>query len=443
MYKINPQKLKKYNSTRRRKVRYTLCQAPFTNLYFSRTGAIVSCCYNRDQILGHYPEQTPAEIWDSTNSKQFRKTLKNKAFEKGCEVCLREFNDGNYNGVIAKHFDFLHRKRHYPVMMEFELDNTCNLECIMCQGDLSSSIRKKRDNKSKTQTPYDEKFIDHIKPWLKKAELLRFSGGEPFLIDLYYKIWDYTLQHNPKCKFYVQTNGTILNSKIEEYIATGKFDLGISIDTLNSEKFAKIRKNAELQEVLSNLNRFIALRKNEAGLVISCTVLRENWEDIVDVMDFALEKRAEIVFNTVWTPLEHAIHNLKSEELQRIIEFYKDNRITVADNLSEHNSTMFEALIKQIENWIIMAKRKESVLSEIQSLKNEQIVSKIRNKLYNSSLDETIVEKFESLIVALKETQCYRKKLEIIYFYDITLAISILREYKINDLIKKLNEQVY
>ena len=443
MYKIEKQKVKEYNHTRNRRVRYTLCQAPFTNLYFSRTGDVVSCCFNRDFVLGKYPDQTPNQIWNEVKIKQFRKKLKNNSLEKGCEVCLRELKNENFNGVIAKHFDFLRRKRKYPVMMEFELDNTCNLECIMCQADLSSSIRKHRDKKPKIETPYDEQFVDYIKPWLRTAELLRFSGGEPFLIDLYYKIWDYTLQHNPNCKFYVQTNGTIINSKIEKYIATGKFDIGISIDTLNSEKFARIRKNATLPEVLSNLNRFIELRNSDRGLVISCTVLRENWEDIPDVINFAIEKRAQIVFNTVWTPLKYALHNLKSKELEQIAELYKNNRIDAVDNLSEHNSKMFEALIKQIEAWIAVAKHKEIALLLIIDVDNETMINEIREKLIDISTQDFIIDKFEKLISSLSKSAAFRKNIELMYLIESKDAIKFLETHGETEIIEKLNEKIY
>jgi MoaA/NifB/PqqE/SkfB family radical SAM enzyme len=48
----------------------------------------------------------------------------------------------------------------YPSMLELELNNTCNLECVMCIGELSSSIRKNREKLPAIRSPYDEAFVE-------------------------------------------------------------------------------------------------------------------------------------------------------------------------------------------------------------------------------------------------------------------------------------------
>ena len=53
---------------------------------------------------------------------------------------------GNFSAVKSLQYDSpkLNSSK-YPSVLEFELINTCNLECVMCTGEYSSLIRAKRE----------------------------------------------------------------------------------------------------------------------------------------------------------------------------------------------------------------------------------------------------------------------------------------------------------
>lgn len=434
--------IKAYNRTRKH-TRKPLCKAPFSNLYFSRSGQVLACCFNRDFPLGTYPEENPHEIWMGKAAKELRKAIGKNDLDKGCGMCKTELLNENYDGVMARHFDFLRMKRKYPVMMEFELDNSCNLECIMCEGDLSSAIRKHRDKKPKIETPYDERFVEYIRPWLKKAELLRFSGGEPFLIPLYYKIWDIAMSENPSCRFYVQTNGTIINEKLEKYISSGRFDLGVSLDSMNKQRFEAIRVGANYDEVIAHIKRFISLKSpapGEVSLVISCTVVRENWQDIPEVLEFANSLDAQIVFNTVWNPRKHAIHNLEVDQLDEIYRFYANYRPADIKSNEKHNAGMYRGLVQQVKHWLDDAINADRAQTGVAEISPEEMLKALRRRISRLQEDNPQpAKKFEELIARISHTPEYPDKLRLIYHSPDKDILEYLKKYSTEKLIGLLD----
>jgi MoaA/NifB/PqqE/SkfB family radical SAM enzyme len=130
---------------------------------FDQNGTVSTCCFNRTFSLGKYPNQTLIEIWQGKNAQQIRKEMALYNFNSGCHTCERMIEEGHFESVLIKHFDDYHgflpplktpslldrllfRQNDsmlpQPTVFEFELSNTCNLECIMCGGKWSSGIRE-------------------------------------------------------------------------------------------------------------------------------------------------------------------------------------------------------------------------------------------------------------------------------------------------------------
>jgi sulfatase maturation enzyme AslB (radical SAM superfamily) len=165
--------------------------------------------------------------------------------------------------VKANHFDTLPFNKDFPTMMEFEIDITCNLECTMCSGDYSNLIRKNKEHRPPLVMKYDMEFVEQLTPYFKHLHEARFSGGEPFLIDLYYEMWNRIAEYNPHCLISIQSNGTILNNRVKNTLTKGKFEIGISLDSLQKEVFESIRINAKFDTVISNIEYFGAYCKEK------------------------------------------------------------------------------------------------------------------------------------------------------------------------------------
>ncbi len=419
MNKLDKRILKRYNKSRDIRLKNPICRAPFANLYFSKNGDVLTCCFNREKPIGKYPDMSLNEIWNGKKIKDFQSQIKANALPKGCDICQNELERENFLSVTARRVDMLRIKRKYPTSLEFELDNTCNLECIMCEGIYSSLIRKNREKKTQIDSLYHDDFVDYITPFLKNAEIIRFGGGEPFLIDLYYKIWDQFFKLNSKGTIFVQTNGTVMNPRIIEYLKTGRFTLGVSVDSLDKTVFESIRKNADFDTVISNIteaNRLIPHNTKFSRLLLSITLMRENWKDVPQVIKYAGEIGVQVGVNIVWTPKNHALFNLSSNELKEIFAYYKSIELPKGENwIFKYNDDVFQGIIRQIENWIVINSANEKRMCEYSKLQSNELQIMILDKLCDYGIKANQKEKILLLFKKIEESKTQNEILISIY----------------------------
>ena len=124
------------------------CYAPFVSLYFTSMGNVIACCKNETFVLGNVANQSLKEIWRGPRTKLLRESLIQYRFETGCEFCEWQITEGNFRPAFPSLFEDFPVQTNdpeWPLQIEFAGSNTCNFECIMCDGKLSSSIRSHRE----------------------------------------------------------------------------------------------------------------------------------------------------------------------------------------------------------------------------------------------------------------------------------------------------------
>lgn len=243
------------------------------------SGRVYVCSYNKNILLGKYPEQTVEQIWQGEQAVKLREHMRHNDLSYGCGHCKFYFDKGKFSNLRPPSFDRYsnHTVADTPRVLEFELSNECNLECQMCNGNVSSSIRKRRDGLPPLHNPYDDAFLEQLRPYLSGVKEAKFYGGEPFLIPMYYRIWDMIAEMNPGCELFVITNGTHWNPRIEALVRNLNMDLAVSIDSLIPKRLEKIRKNVRFDVLMENIHRFNAiLRPKGKHLSLSFTVQQEN-----------------------------------------------------------------------------------------------------------------------------------------------------------------------
>ncbi len=251
-----------YNLKRQWKNHWSFCCAPFNTLEFHIDGGIRVCCGNRYKIVGHYPEQDIDGIFNGLVINKLRDNLKNYDLSDGCQMCYRMLLNRDYVNLFAKDYDIFQISSDEILRnLKFELSNICNLECEMCWGELSSSIRRNIEHLPPQKSIYSDDFVEKLKPYWKNIQKATFLGGEPFLIPIYYKIWEDIIQNNPEIDIFIITNGTILNKKIKELLKSAKFYFAISIDSFNKDNYEKIRRNASFDATMQNLDYFYEYSK--------------------------------------------------------------------------------------------------------------------------------------------------------------------------------------
>ena len=361
-YKALPKEIiQHYNITRPYGPQPVLCYAPFKNMYFGISGFVRACCRSETNCLGSFPQQTIKEIWLGKGTQKMKEYIKNNDLSQGCIECHQHLTGGNFSAVVAKMFDYQKLNDKFPSIMEFELDNTCNLECVICAGRLSSSIRKNRDKLPETMSPYNESFVKQLEEFIPHLEEARFYGGEPFLINIYYDIWELILKINPNVKIYIQTNGTVLNDRIKKMMDKGMFIINISIDALKKPLFEKLRLHADFDMVMNNLMYFhnYSLKK-KTFFCITPTIMRENWQELPDLINFCNKLNIPLFYNTLYRPEHLALYTLKGKELQVIYDELKTHEFRNQNSTQKQNNYFYKDFVNLVATWKYKAAERES-----------------------------------------------------------------------------------
>lgn len=392
-FSVSPAKMKEFNKIRYHGPKKLACYNPFVNLYFNSRGQAVVCCRNQDTVLGTYPENSIREIWFGEIADKLREHLLNNDFSMGCSYCSHQFDTSRFYGLPSMHADYYSTtKKGYPKIIELELSNTCNLQCVMCSGIVSSSIRKCRENLPPLENHYDENFVEQLKEFLPHAKEIKFYGGEPFLIDTYYKIWDELVKIKSNAKLHVVTNGTILNDKVKNYLRKLKFTITVSFDAMNKELFESIRVGADFDKVKAHIEEYNVLLGGK-GLSLSVTPMKTNCREVPKIIDYCNSLNATVNMSFVENPADMALWTLCSKELKEIELFYKEYRFSDYHGVnSDYNIKAFNQFVKQINVYYENNKKRED--EYFQNLRTEDECRKILSDILNAALKQNII--FES-----------------------------------------------
>ncbi|MDD2635615.1 MAG: radical SAM protein [Bacteroidales bacterium] len=338
-----------------RKPKYN-CKAAEYSLLFQPSGEILSCHYNRGNILGVYPQNSISEIWQGKKRKRLIKSIHSGKFNEGCYSCKLAIEEGLVHGAGFNKYNYINAENSKnPISMEFQLDNICNLECIMCSGEYSSQIRKNREKAEPYISPYDDSFVNQLERFIPFLKHAAFTGGEPFLFEIYYKIWDKIKILNPNLEIYVSTNGTVLNERIKEYLEDLNFNITISIDSLDKTNYEKIRKNAVLEKTLENVDYFNNyLNAKNKSLNIKCLVIPQNYKDIPDLIDYCNNNGINLIPKTVILPAFASFERSDNNELENIIKLLKTGiKLTETNDIINNNNNRFQEIIDQIQSVLL------------------------------------------------------------------------------------------
>lgn len=153
--------------------------------------------------------------------------------------------------------DFLYNKRrtrisNFPNLHSIESTNQCNLKCIMCP-------RKDMTRKSEFMDfSLFKKIIDECSEYVDFVYLHHF--GEPLLHPHLIDMINYCGENNIKTG--ISTNGTLLSEDVSHKILDSTLDRIIfSLDGATQKTYEKIRRNAHFESTVSNIIRFLKLKK--------------------------------------------------------------------------------------------------------------------------------------------------------------------------------------
>ena len=357
---ISAELLSGYSDSRRPAAdRTVLCHAPFVSLNFEQTGMVTACCYNRKIVLGRYPEQSVREIWTGDRARQLRETFLEHREAKGCEICFMQVASGNFAGTLMRSFDKFSESDGYralldmpaPIVLEFEISNTCNLECVMCAGLWSSSIRSRREKLPPLRSPYDREFTRQLEEFLPNVMAARFLGGEPFLIRRYYDVWESIARLNPKAAVSITTNASFLPQRARDVLEALQADIVISLDAVTKDTYERIRVNADFDVVMEHVEYLLDYtRRKKTGFSLAVCPMTYNWRELDRVVAFCEERRIGLHFNTVMRPAHASLGGLSPDQLREVVAHLR----TIAPTEPATpfvNGPQVAGLVRQLEEW--------------------------------------------------------------------------------------------
>lgn len=379
------EKIKEYNSKRVFGPQKRICYAVFNNMHFQVNGDVTLCSFNKKLCIGNVRDKSLLEIWNSKEAEGFRQRLKDYNLEK-CQSCKISFFYGNYSSFPPTKYDFFANDHPgYPNQMSFEISNLCNYECIMCNEDLSSLIRK-RKNLPVLQNPYTESFVEQLEPFIPYLKIATFIGGEPLLIKSYYTIWETILKLNKDCSIHIQTNGSVLPEKFMKFLDSGQFEVGVSLDAVDKDVFEKIRKNSKFEEVQSNVERLIQYyKKGIIAMNINFCLMSINWEELTKMLVYCNENNISLKIIQIDSPFNLDIKNQSPAFVEHVYEKLSSVDLNGFKNtvLIERNINAFVDVVRTIGNYRAYARSIENKIQSYGNYDYQQLESELANAIFN------------------------------------------------------------
>jgi MoaA/NifB/PqqE/SkfB family radical SAM enzyme len=326
------------------------CHAPFTSLYLDQRGYARACPLNSATPLGNLGRSTLREIWHGPAARALRERFRAGEWGTGCDVCAWQATSAGDDQVYARLYDELplpEDEPEWPVHLELALSNRCNLQCVMCSGDQSSSIRRHREGFSAMPPAYPERFFEELVEVIPHLERAKFLGGEPFLVREHHRVWDLMVELDAAVPIHVTTNGTIWNERVERVLEHLPTSLAISMDGVRPETIAKVRVGVDPAVLMANLDRFHAyVRERGTYLSLTYCLMTENWQEFGDFLVATTERDLDAYVNTVTGPARLSLYRLPPERLAEVLATLEADDDRVRPHLGRNEAVWDDQLTR-------------------------------------------------------------------------------------------------
>ncbi len=307
---------------RRRGLKKGFCLVPFTSMILEPDGKVGSCRHKGSEFpVGNILENSFDEIWNGSTIREWRrqflsgdvKICETEVRHRACHLCP------DYNSLLdVADLSVVQTKR--PLRLGINFNGKCNLECQMCH------IWQKPNGL------YDKiGFWDEMREYVRDLKEVELLSGEPFIQKDTYRLADLLNEVNPNCLWTITTNcHWKLTNGIKKSMDKMPFkNLIISIDSVQPETYAKIRKKGKLAVVLENLDRLLVYEKerlsrglSSLGIRVNFLYQRDNAMELKDSHDFEKVRGVKVFRTFCYEPAEHSILSAGESEREAILEKY-------------------------------------------------------------------------------------------------------------------------
>lgn len=329
------------------------CHAPYASLYFQPDGTIRTCCTSPVPLGVVRPdmERPIRSALDGPTVARQKQALDRGDFSVGCRECGVPASHGLRHVSLAASFDRYGSSTPpaYPRVMDFALSSHCNLQCVMCNGDLSSSIRSGREQRPPLPHSYGESFFAELAEFLPHLERAHFKGGEPFLSRDTQRVWDLMLDLGVDCEVVVTTNATTWSPRVERYVRDLKMHVVASVDGMTSATLESIRVGVHHEQMWTNIDHLQRVTEETGrGLTISWCLVPQNVQELGDFFVETTRRGCYANVVIVNQPPAYDLTYLPPDDLRRIVQDLNTDRRGRGPDLSGDARRTWRDTVKQL-----------------------------------------------------------------------------------------------
>ncbi len=276
------------------------CFYPFMQMLLQPTGVVSPCCWNQEVVLGVVPRDKLSDIWNGEVARGLRKEFL-EGQPTSCAQQMRHIGCHRWSRRnYLKEIELAEIQTAAPVRFDVRLNGRCNLQCIMCDVWM-------QPNGLYDESDFWKNGPKDIFPYLREMDVL---GGEPFVQADTFRLIDEVSAVNSNCSWAFVTNGHYkfdgpIRSRLDKIALRW---LQVSLDSLDPETYSKIRVKGLLDRTLATIDALVRYRKEREfqnrgfKLMLSMCVQPNNWREISQLIDFAVERRIVPVLQFAYKP---------------------------------------------------------------------------------------------------------------------------------------------
>jgi MoaA/NifB/PqqE/SkfB family radical SAM enzyme len=293
-------------------------------MHLDPTGTVRACCQNVWHHLGKVGDRSLQDIWSGAPRRRLQDRLRASDYSLGCESCGEAALLGRDSTVYARVFDHLqpkHPEDEWPRQLELALSNACNLQCVMCNGELSSAIRVRREGRAPLPLVYDDAFFEQLAPFLEHVEFVTFLGGEPFLGAEPLRVMSMLADRGSPARCHINTNGTQWTPRIEALIRSLPFHVAVSIDGASASVVESIRVGVDFDSLRRNIYAIrAACAAAGNSFALTFCLMTDNLHELRDVLKWGDRLDCDVVINQVTHPPRFSLARLSTADLGALLD---------------------------------------------------------------------------------------------------------------------------
>lgn len=330
----------------------SLCHAAATQLSLAPNGDVFVCCRSRRR-LGTIATSSLSELWRGSQRLAVAGDLSAGRWGDGCDACAAEVGAEGREGSFPQQFDYLDDGGDpaWPRRIDFMLSNVCNLQCVQCSGDLSSSIRAKREHRPPLGRPYGDAFFADVELFLPHLRWASFEGGEPFLARENFRVWDAIGRVNPQIECVVCTNATKWNDAVRDVVSSLAMDVIVSLDGITAATYEEVRIDADFDQVMANIDHLSeVVTSHGRRFSINHCLMPQNVDEFASLLLWADSRGFPVQVSVVRDPASCSLMSLPLADLAEVLSRLERRDAAVRSQLGLNRSVWARELAR-LRTW--------------------------------------------------------------------------------------------